>query len=43
MTDQEITDLYMRKLDMTLKELSLISGKTIKELKRILLSDLTAC
>jgi|SaaInlV_120m_DNA_3_1039746.scaffolds.fasta_scaffold97188_1 hypothetical protein len=39
MTDQEITDLYMRKLNMTLKELSLISGKPIKELKRILLAN----
>jgi hypothetical protein len=41
MTDQEITDLYMRKLNMTLKELSLITGKPIgaivKELKRILM------
>ena len=39
MSDQEIVDLYMRKLNMTLKELSLISGKPIKELKRILLAD----
>ena len=39
MSDQEIIDLYMRKLNMTLKELSLISGKPIKELKRILLAD----
>ena len=39
MSDQEIIDLYMRKLNMTLKELSLISGKPINELKRILLSD----
>ena len=36
MTDQEIVDLYMCKLDMTLKELSLITSKPIKELKRIL-------
>ena len=39
MSDQEIVELYMRKLNMTLKELSLISGKPIKELKRILLAD----
>ena len=39
MTDQEIIDLYMCKLNMTLKELSLISGKPIKQLKRILLAD----
>ena len=39
MSDQEIIDLYMRKLNMTLKELSLISGKPIKELKRILLAN----
>ena len=37
MTNEEITDLYMRKLNMTLKELSLITGKPIKELKRILM------
>jgi hypothetical protein len=37
MTDEEITELYMRKLNMTLKELSLITGKPIKELKRILM------
>ena len=39
MNDQDIVELYMRKLNMTLKELSLISGKPIKELKRILLAD----
>jgi hypothetical protein len=37
MTNEEIIDLYMRKLNMTLKELSLITGKPIKELKRILM------
>jgi len=37
MSDQEIIDLYMRKLNMTLKELSLITSKPIKELKRILM------
>jgi len=36
MSDQEIVDLYMRKLDMTLKELSHITGKPIKQLKSIL-------
>jgi len=39
MTNEDIVELYMRKLNMTLKELSLISGKPIKELKRILLAD----
>jgi len=39
MNDQDIVELYMRKLNMTLKELSLISGKPINELKRILLAD----
>ena len=37
MTNEEIIDLYMCKLNMTLKELSLITGKPIKELKRILM------
>ena len=37
MNDQDIVELYMRKLNMTLKELSLITGKPIKELKRILM------
>ena len=37
MTNQEIIDLYQRKLNMTLRELSQITGKTIPELKRILM------
>ena len=37
MNDQDIVELYMRKLNMSLKELSLITGKPIKELKRILM------
>lgn len=37
MTNEEIVELYMRKLNMTLKELSLITGKPIKQLKRILM------
>lgn len=37
MTNQEIIALYDSKLNMTLRELSQITGKTIRELKRILL------
>lgn len=37
MTNQQIIDLYQRKLNMTLRELSQITGKSIPELKRILM------
>ena len=37
MTNEQIIDLYQRKLNMTLAELSAITGKTIKELKKILM------
>lgn len=37
MTDQEIVELYDRKLNMTLADLSAITGKSIKELKRIIM------
>ena len=37
MTNEQINDLYNRKLNMTLAELSKITGKTIPELKRILM------
>jgi hypothetical protein len=37
MTNEEIIDLYQRKLNMTLRELSQITGKSIPELKRILM------
>jgi predicted HTH domain antitoxin len=37
MTNEQIIELYQRKLNMTLAELSAITGKSIKELKKILL------
>jgi hypothetical protein len=37
MTDQEIIELYDRKLNITLWQLSVMTGKPVKELKRILL------
>lgn len=37
MTNQEICDLYDRHPDMTLAQLARITGKTVKELKRILM------
>jgi|ETNvirome_6_1000_1030641.scaffolds.fasta_scaffold00903_6 plasmid maintenance system antidote protein VapI len=37
MTDQEIKDLFDENLDMTLDELSRITGRTRKELKNILM------
>jgi hypothetical protein len=37
MTNQEIIDLYDRKLNMTLRELSVITGKTVPELKKLLM------
>jgi hypothetical protein len=39
MTNEQIRDLYGRKLNMTLRELSEITGKTIRELKKILMSE----
>jgi hypothetical protein len=38
MTDEEIRHYYDTHLNMTLKELSQMTGKTIKELKKIILS-----
>ena len=37
MTNEQIIDFYQRKLNMTLRELSQITGKSIPELKRILM------
>jgi len=37
MTNEQIIELYQRKLNMTLAELSAITGKSIKELKKILM------
>lgn len=37
MTDQEIIQLYDRKLNMTLAELSAITGRSVKDLKRLLM------
>lgn len=37
MTDQEIRDLYDASPDMTLRELSALTGRSIRELKQILL------
>lgn len=38
MTPAQIRELYDRKLNMTLAELSAITGLTIKQLKKILLT-----
>jgi hypothetical protein len=38
MTDEQIRHYYDTHLNMTLKELSQMTGKTIKELKKIILS-----
>jgi hypothetical protein len=37
MTNEQIIELYDRKLNMTLAELSAITGKSIKDLKNILM------
>tara|TARA_R110001599_G_scaffold135630_2_gene313910 strand:- start:453 stop:572 length:120 start_codon:yes stop_codon:yes gene_type:complete len=37
MTDQEIKDLFDESLDMTLDELSSITGKSREQLRRILM------
>jgi len=37
MTNEQIIELYQRKLNMTLAELSAITGKSIKDLKKILM------
>mgnify|MGYP003141839729 FL=1 len=39
MTDQEIRDLFDENLDLTLRELSNISGKSVEELKNILMGN----
>jgi len=39
MTDQEIKDLFDENLDLTLRELSNISGKSVEELKNILMGN----
>lgn len=39
MTNEQIIDLYQRKLNMTLQELSQITGKSIPDLKRILMGQ----
>jgi len=37
MDDDEIKDMFDSNMNMTLSQLSAISGKTIKELKKILM------
>ena len=37
MTNEQIIELYDRKLNMTLAELSAITGKSLKVLKKILM------
>jgi hypothetical protein len=39
MTDQEIIDMFDQNLDMTLAELSRISGRSVAELKRLLMGE----
>jgi hypothetical protein len=39
MTDQEIRDLFDENLNLTLRELSNISGKSVEELKNILMGN----
>mgnify|MGYP003109364960 FL=1 len=39
MTDQEIIDMFDENLDMTLAELSRISGRSVAELKRLLMGE----
>jgi len=39
MDKQEIKDLFDSELDMTLRELSRITGRTVRELKRILMEE----
>lgn len=37
MTDQQIIDFYDQNLNLTLAQLAAITGKTVPELKRILM------
>ena len=39
MDKQEIKDLFDSNLDMTLRELSRITGRTVRELQRILMEE----
>jgi len=39
MTDQQINEYYDTNYNMTLVELALITGKSIKSLKRILMGE----
>ncbi len=39
MTEHEIIEMYQTYRDMTLRELAQISGRSVKELKEILLKD----
>jgi len=39
MTDQEITDYYDSHPNLTLAELAQMTGKTVQELKKILMGD----
>lgn len=39
MTDQEIKDLFDENLNLTLRELSNISSKSVEELKNILMGN----
>ena len=39
MTNDQIKDMFDSNINMTLSELSRISGRTVKQLKRILMGD----
>jgi len=39
MTNDQIKDMFDSNINMTLSELSRISGRTVKQLKRILMCD----
>lgn len=39
MTDQEINDYYDSHLNLTLAELARMTGRTVQELKKILMGD----
>jgi len=39
MSDQEIIDMFDQNLNMTLAELSRISGRSVEELKRLLMGE----
>ena len=39
MSDQDVIDLFDSNLNMTLRELSHISGRTVKNLKKLLMGE----